>query len=123
MLTIRQQQLDALDRDMRKRFEQRMFAHVQQFFPQRCKALGEASVREWIGTGIARAAGYGVVAEVDVCRYIDVMFVFGREFDTDPQLPWAARILSARPADACARVNHLVKSAKKQVPVGGHYLG
>lgn len=120
MLTIRREQIEALNADMRRRFEIRMVAHVNQFFAQRCQLLGDAGVREWIVAGIERAAKYDIKAELDVCRYIDVMFVFGREFDVDPRYPWATRILNARASTARARVNHLVKSAKKRVPLGGY---
>jgi hypothetical protein len=120
MLTIRREQIETLNADLRRRFETRMVAHVNQFFRQRCELLGEGGVREWIVAGIERAAGYGIKAEVDVCRYIDVMFVFGRGFDTDPRYPWAARILNARAANPRARVDHLVKSAKKRIPLGGY---
>lgn len=122
MLTIRRDQIEVLNTDMRRRFEIRMAAHVNQFFAERCKLLGEAGVREWVADGINRAATYGIKAEIDVCRYIDVMFVFGREFDRDSRFPWATRILNARLANPRARTNHLVKSAKKRVPVGGYYF-
>lgn len=120
MLTIRREQIEVLNADMRRRFEMRMVAHVNQFFVQRCQLLGETGVREWIAAGIERAAKYGIKAEVDVCRYIDVMFVFGREFDADPRYPWATRILNARAANPRARINHLVRSAKTRVPLGGY---
>lgn len=112
----------ALNADMRRRFEARMLAHVRKFFPQRCAMLRDAGTMEWIASGIDRAAKYGIKAEVDVCRYIDVMFIFGPEFDADSRFPWAARILNASPAPARARVSHLVKAAKKHVPAGGYYL-
>ena len=33
--------------------------------------------------GIKRAAVYGFTAKRDVCKYIDLMILFGRDFDTD----------------------------------------
>jgi hypothetical protein len=120
MLTIRREQIEALNADMRRRFEARMVTHVNQFFIQRCQLLGDVGVREWIVAGIERAAKYGIKAEVDVCRFIDVMFVFGREFDTNPRYPWASRILNARAASPRARIDHLVNSAKKRLPLGGY---
>jgi hypothetical protein len=46
--------------------------------------------------GIKRAAGYGLTARRDVCKYIDLMIVFGRNFDTDRRYRWAGEILGKR---------------------------
>ncbi len=77
-----------------KDFEDRMVVHLNKFFPEQCEALGEPGTREEIRNGIDRAARYGIETERDVCKYIDLMFAFGRDFDTNPELPWAARILN-----------------------------
>ena len=37
---------------------------------------------------------YGVESEYDVSRYLNLMVVFGDDFDTDPAHPWASDILT-----------------------------
>ncbi len=90
-----------------------MVVHLNKHFPKNCAALGEAGVREAIGAGIASAKKYGIVSERDVCKYINLMFAFGRDFDVDPKLPWAAQILRTRvyesPGD---RMRALYETAK-----------
>jgi len=71
-----------------------MVVHLNKFFPRQCKTLGEAETLEAIREGIGRAAGYDIVAERNVCKFIDLMFAFGREFDRDRNLPWAQEILN-----------------------------
>lgn len=61
---------------------------------QQCNAMGEPQLRETIQYGIQRATAYGIVGNSDVCKYIDLMVVFGRDFDTAPRFPWAAEILT-----------------------------
>ena len=78
---------------MRKGFENRMVRHVRTFFREPCLDLGDEGTRKAVAHGIRRAASYGIVAQRDVCQYINVMFTFGRNFDADPAQPWAARIL------------------------------
>jgi hypothetical protein len=73
-----------------------MLVHLQKFFPGQCYAAGEERVREIISHGIDRAATYGLTSKRDVCKYIDLMVVFGRDFDTDSRLRWAAEILRQR---------------------------
>jgi hypothetical protein len=111
MLTIRKEQEEALGRDRLRRFVIQMEQHLRQFFPARCAELGDEAVREWIHHGIERAAVYGVVAERDVCKYIDVMFTCGREFDEDPKLPWAREILTAQPTYPRVKMDQLVATA------------
>ncbi len=71
-----------------------MLAHLREFFPQPCEELSDEGCREAIEHGIERSASYDIVSEADVCRYIDLMFALGRDFDRDPRWPWAKRILT-----------------------------
>lgn len=73
-----------------------MVVHLKKFFPRQCEAEGEPQIRKTIQYGIERAAAYGITAERDVCKYIDLMIVFGSDFDADEQLPWAGEILRRR---------------------------
>jgi hypothetical protein len=96
MLLIRKPQLEALGARHRSAFAARLGEHLGRFFPERCRVLGPEGVAEAIEHGITRAALYGLTSERDVCKYIDLMFVFGRDFDRAECQPWAARILARR---------------------------
>ncbi len=95
-MVIRQAQMGALADHVSRTFEDRMVAHLNKCFPSECRERGDPEVRAWIRYGIERASAYGITAQRDVCKYIDLMFVFGRDFDRDPNLPWAASILNDR---------------------------
>ena len=79
-----------------QKFEAWMLAHLRKFFPERCEALGETQLRETIQFGIKRAAAYGITLKRDVCKYLDLVIVLGRNFDEDRTLPWAGKILNGR---------------------------
>jgi hypothetical protein len=96
MLTIRKEQWELLAKPEVKKFEDWMHDHVLQFFPAKYSAAGPARIRELIRTGRERAAAYGITVRADVSKYIDLMVVFGRDFDTDPRYPWAGEILNRR---------------------------
>jgi hypothetical protein len=108
MLVIRREQIKALSWKMRKAFEGRMVLHLKEFFPDQCEMLGEEDTRAAIRYGMGRAEGYGLETEGDIAKYLNLMFVFGRTFDTDPDLPWASEILNARadyaPSERMARL-------------------
>lgn len=90
MWKLRREQLRVLEGAARRAFEERLAAHLRTYFPGQCQALGEAGVREAIVYGVGRAARWGFTGEREVCKYLNLMFTFGRDFDTDPALPWAA---------------------------------
>ena len=94
MLRLRQQHVDAFSEVTARSFEDRMVRHLNKFFAERCEALGEGGVRDAIRHGIRRAADYDIRTERNVCKYIDLMFAFGRDYDTDAELPWAGLILN-----------------------------
>jgi hypothetical protein len=96
MLTIRQAQFAVLSQLEVQKFEDWMLVHLKKFFPRQCAALGDTRLRETIQHGIERAAVYGLTSKRDVCKYIDLMIVFGRDFDTDRRYRWAGEILGKR---------------------------
>ena len=112
MIAIRPQQLEVFSKAALKSFEERMMAHLGKFFPGQCAEMGEQKTRETIQEGIKKARRYGIASEHDVCIYVDVMFEYGHDFDTDPKLPWASQILT-NPAiqTPTYRVNRLFDAA------------
>ena len=95
VLTIRKEQMRALESSMLQRFEVRMAGHLKRFFRDHCHALEEAQIRSAIQHGMERAKTYGIVTERNICKYLNRMFIFGRDFDSEPQMPWAAEILTS----------------------------
>lgn len=102
-LTLRSEQIAKLDEVAEERFENWMVAHIRECLPDDSKELSEESIRQPIRCGIERGESYGIESGPDLCSYIDIMVMFGRDFDVDQKLTWAQEILSNRdltdPAD------------------------
>jgi hypothetical protein len=94
MLIIREEQLRVLGEYARADLEARMLAHLARFFPARCAALGEQETRSLIAHGVERAKRYSLDTEAEICKYLNLMFSFGRDFDTEQD--WAAQVLNGR---------------------------
>ncbi|HYO53139.1 hypothetical protein [Archangium sp.] len=94
MLRVTKEQFEAFSKQLLKSFEDRMVGHLWEFFPNRCKKIGDEQVRNTVHQGISRAASHGFVSERHVARYIDVMFFLGLDFDTSHESPWVANILA-----------------------------
>ena len=94
MLIIRKEQMEAFEQSAIRNFENEMVRHMKKFSPLHCKVIGDNGVREVIRLGIDRAEKYSLTNRGPVRFYIELMFMFGSDFDTDPQLPWAGKILN-----------------------------
>jgi hypothetical protein len=94
MLIIREAQLRVLSEYARGDLQARMLAHLRRFFPARCAALGERETEDLIAHGVERARRYNLDTEAEICKYLNLMFSFGRDFDTEQD--WAARVLTGR---------------------------
>jgi hypothetical protein len=115
MLTIRKEQMAVFGPLGKKVFEDRMLAHLKKVFPEQSEAQGEPKLRETIQYGTQRAAAYRIISERDVCKYIDLMVLYGRDFDKDPNNPWAQSILQNQAIrNPTSKIERLYKAAKKQ---------
>ncbi|HEY7393092.1 MAG TPA: DUF4123 domain-containing protein [Bryobacteraceae bacterium] len=111
LLTIRHEQMAAFSRVEVEKFEAGMLTHLVRFFPKECAALKEAQLRDLIQYGIERARAHEITSERDVTKYIDLMLVFGRDFDTDKRYPWASYLLANRKT-ARSKIRSLSEAAE-----------
>jgi hypothetical protein len=109
MLLIRAPQLQALAAVREAGFRLRLAAHVRERFTAESTALGAAGGDEAIQRALDKGASHGFVTERDLCRFVDLAFLFGHDFDTDPALPWASALLSAPRVLASSRMERLWK--------------
>jgi hypothetical protein len=114
MLVIRREQMEVFSSYMRDRLESRLAIHLERFFPDVCRQLGGSGVREAIRYGIERSGSYGMRSHQAVCKYLNLMFTFGRNFDTDPQHPWAAEILHGVAENGDERMSLLYGTALRE---------
>jgi hypothetical protein len=94
-LQVRPEQRQVFEQAALRTFEDEMVVHSQEFSPRLCEVLGEEQLRIALRQAMERAMGYGFTNRGSLRLYIEMMFLFGSAFDTDPQYPWAAKILRA----------------------------
>jgi len=117
MLTLRKEQVKVFGPIALKSFEDRVVAHLQKVFPEKSAELGEDTLRDAIKYETQRAAAYSIKSERDVCKYIDLSILFGRNFDKDSNLPWAQKILQNKNIrNPSTKVDRLIREAKKHKP-------
>ncbi len=94
MFRIRQAQIDVFDDAQSADFETFMVEHLGRFAARHAKILGEDQVRTVIRLGVGNARKYGLTKRSPVRLFVELMFIFGSQFDSDPQLAWAGQVLN-----------------------------
>lgn len=94
MLVIRPDQMEAFLQAALQGFEDEMVVHSQDFAPELSDVIGESQLRLAVCAAITRANSYGFTNRGSIRLFIEMTFLFGSHFDTDPQYPWAASILA-----------------------------
>lgn len=114
MLVIRQSQMHALGKARRELFVRRACDHLRASFPE-CAAMPADELQAFVDHGMARAAAYGIEVERDVCKFLNLMAVFGRDFDVE--LPWAKETLRSD-AGPRLRLNRLYMRGQRMADRG-----
>ena len=82
-------------------------AMLEKIFPQKHRTVGEALLRGVVTDGVQRANTYGITSRRGQLLFIGLMFMFGCGFDTDPQLPNLATVLTDTELAEQAKVEKL----------------
>lgn len=106
MLTIRPEQMRAFELAALRRFEDATMEHSKAFSPRLCAVLGDAQLRIAVHSAIERAMGYGFTDRGPIRLFVELTFLCGSAFDTDPQYRPAGDILRA-PGDQMQRAERL----------------
>jgi hypothetical protein len=92
MLLVRNAQIQAMRKVLLQSLEDRLMKHAQRYFPEVCAKL-EPGLRGAIKHSIERARSYGFDGEREICKYLNLQFRFGRDFDRDLACAWAHPLL------------------------------
>src|SRR4051812_18732819 len=88
MLTIRNQQMRAMEDALRRAFVPQLIDHARACHAERAAALGDNGLAEHLRALLRLADGYGVVGGQDLCRLLDLSLVFGLGWDSSEELRW-----------------------------------
>jgi hypothetical protein len=79
--------------------EQRILAALERAYPERCRYLGDDTLRRFVDHAAEKAASHGLSTDPGITLEALAMFVLGHGFAEDPLYPWAREAL----ADASQR--------------------
>lgn len=95
MLVISSEQMKAMERVSTKQFAEEMIVHSRAFSPRLCEILGDEQLRIAVFSAIDRARAYEFTNRGPIRLFIEMMFLCGSAFDTDPQYRVIGRNLRA----------------------------
>ena len=110
--TIRNEQLEAFRAALEVELADRAVAYVRRQHAARCAALEEAAIRASIDTALHKRATYRFESEETLFAYLDLMYLLGFGFDTDPRCAWVLDTLTDFQLGARTRLLHLVEEAR-----------
>lgn len=109
MVIFKSIHIDALQKNAIRKFETEMMTHFHEFNPVLCGILSEEQLRLAIRVGINKASSYGYIQRGAACIFLELIFLFGSSFDTDPQHEWAHGVLKDETIDQNIRKDKLIK--------------
>lgn len=107
MLTIRGEQMNAFGDHAVRAFDERMARHLRVMYPERTARVGQDKLLGAVRAGREKAAGYGVVLEDDVQRFLELMTVYGRSMDKRPKTRWIGDILRDPTLTGSAKIDRI----------------
>jgi len=93
-MIIRPEQMQIFSADVEQRFLRQLVAELHQFAPWHAAILGDSGLETCVQFAARRARRYGFTNRGPIRLYLQMVFLLGAEFDSDPLLPWAGRILA-----------------------------
>lgn len=94
-MQIRGEQMKVFEQAALRSFEDEMVAHSKNFSPRLCEVIGDEQLRVALRSAMDRAGSYGFTNRGPIRLFIELMFLYGSAFDTDPQYPEMGEMLRA----------------------------
>jgi hypothetical protein len=110
-MIVRRSQLDAFAAQSARQFKNDLLDHIRRCFPRDYSRLGDSRTREFVDVGVDRARRYGFASKKGICGFVDLMLIFGPQFDDDSRVPWARAILNNRSTAEAAKMQSLIENA------------
>jgi hypothetical protein len=92
-LRIRDDQMKAFAEVYEDGFRLRARAWLRETFPDICASYSDSDCAAIVETALEQTAQYRIGREVDILRWINLMFAFGFDFHQNPDLPWVHEVL------------------------------
>lgn len=108
---IRREQTEAFRRQAEANFESRAIQHLRRDLTEQTVPFTDEQLRQRTRDCIRRAAVYELVTERQIMCFVDVTFLLGCDFDSNPEQAWTQKVLQDRKFSPADRANLLLATA------------
>jgi hypothetical protein len=84
MFKLRSDQIETLENDARRRFLDRLMAHLREHHAEIVEPFPEDVLREMAESAVRRAKSHGLTGEASVTAFVGLMFEIAPNFDQHP---------------------------------------
>ena len=114
MLTIRREQIAALDALALRLSLQRLVREFEVLRPQHFQAMGARESEEFLRRTVNQGLVWGIRIEKDVWALIDLMLAYG-DFHLAPDRPWALPILNHPTLSGTAKIKVVTANLRERL--------
>ncbi|MEQ8766039.1 MAG: hypothetical protein RL885_19130 [Planctomycetota bacterium] len=107
MLKIRREQYEILKESFREQYVPRQRRRFRRDWTEECAELDDDGLDALLRAARDRAELYGLEIEGDVVTFTETWLLLGDDFDTNPDYPWAPRILRDDQMNGTAKASAL----------------
>jgi hypothetical protein len=94
ILTIRKEQMAALEKNRFDQFRTKTGLHLRSRFPHHTREISDEELDRLIMEGVEEAGHYGIDDQNDVKRFLEYVVQYGRDFGKSSGAVWANEILN-----------------------------
>lgn len=107
MLIVRNEQLETFSAHLFESFTRDTLFRLRKKFPVSTKTMSDKTLTAQIEEGIIRAENYKIHEKEDIKIFIEYMIYLGKDFDSNPDLKWASKILRIRNISGSEKISRL----------------
>jgi hypothetical protein len=111
LLNIRPEQAEAFRQKSLSEFTAAAIVHLRRDLPEQTAAFSDAQLENRVQGCIPRAKAYGLVTSREVMCFVDVTYLLGENFDSDPDHEWAKTVLTSDNLPSADKGNLLLATA------------
>ena len=104
-IIITEQQLKILEPYAYENYITELVEHCNECYPHLRTTMGEENLRQVLRDAVEKAEESGFTQKGSVQFYIDLLIVFGWDFETDPQYPWIKESIQSDQGKSQIRVS------------------
>jgi hypothetical protein len=113
MFRIRDEQIETLQADMLRRFEDAAVEHLRLHLASFTQTYTDDQLRQRAQECIPRSEQYGMSSEQEIMCFVDATFLLSDRFDSDPSTLWARELLEDEELEPSEKAEILLEWASE----------